>query len=141
MKWLIVILFAIALSSCKKDDPEPATKSNFLTNGTWMVSAVTSDDDGDGIYETNDYADFLDCFKDNIHTFHSNGTFEMNEGPSKCDPGDPQTESSTWQLTNNDSNLNLANDVYTVQQLTNTTLQVKLSYGDNRSSIVTFTKR
>src|SRR5688500_11170001 len=114
MKRLIVILFAITLASCKKDDAEPSTKTKFLTPGTWMVSSVACDEDGDGTYDTYDYADCLDCFKDNIYTFHSSGTRKMNEGASKCDPGDPQTESSTWQLTNNDSDLNLANDVYSV---------------------------
>lgn len=141
MKKLIVLLLATALGSCNKDDAEPATHANFLTTGTWLLSAVTSDDDGDGVYETNDYADFMDCYTDNFYTFHPNGTWEMNEGPSKCDPGDPQTESSTWALTNNDSSINLASDIYTVQQLTNTTLQIKLSLSDNRSSLVTFTKR
>lgn len=141
-KLFVFLLLVIASGACKKDDEAaPVTKTNFLTTGTWVLSAVTSDEDGDGTYETNDFVDFLDCYKDNFYTFHPNGSWEMNEGPSKCDPGDPQTESSTWQLTDNDSNIQLAYDTYSVQQLTNSTLQIKLSLNDNRSSLVTFTKR
>ena len=57
-KLFVFLLLVIASGACKKDDEAaPATKTNFLTTGTWVLSAVTSDDDGDGTYETNDFAD------------------------------------------------------------------------------------
>ena len=143
MKKIISLAFIImtALFSCKKEDTKPVTKTDYLTSGTWAVTDVVSDDDGDGTYETHDFPDFVACYTDNIYTFHSDGKWEMNEGASKCDPGDPQSDTALWQLINNEKDIILGVDTYSIVELSNTKLQVKLMYEDNRSSQVTFTKR
>ena len=143
MKKIISLAFItmIALSACKKEDTKPVTKSNFLTSGTWIVTDVVSDDDGDGTYETHDFPDFDPCYADNIYTFHSDGKWEMNEGASKCDPGDPQSDIALWQLINNEKDIILGTDTYSIVELSSTILKVKLTYADNSSSQVTFTKR
>ena len=135
------LIILVAFASCKKEDNKPKTKSDFLTSGTWSVTAVTSDDDGDGTYETNDFADFVACYKDNFYSFHADGIWELNEGPTKCEDIDPQTDTDHWQLTNNETNIILATDTYIIQELTNMSLVIKLVLDDNRSSLVTFTKR
>ena len=143
MKKIISLAFIImiAIFSCKKEDTKPVTKSDFLTSGTWAVTDVVSDDDGDGTYETHDFPDFEACYRDNIYTFHSDGKWEMNEGASKCDPGDPQSDTALWQLINNEKDIILGVDTYSIVELSETTLRVKLMYDDIRSSQVTFTKR
>lgn len=133
----LLILFVTA---CSKKDKAPS-KSDLLTSGNWKLSAADSDDDANGTYEVDVFATFLDCFKDNIFTFRSTGQLELDEGPTKCDPLDPQTESVSWQLTNNDANLVVDGDTYDILELSNSTLSIKENLGGGRSSRVTFTKR
>jgi hypothetical protein len=133
-----IILFA--LYSCKKDDKKPVTKSDFLTSGLWIVTAAVTDDDGDGTYETDEYADFAPCYKDNVWTFKTNGSVVMDESATKCDPSDSQVITSQWQLVNNETGLILASDSYSVLQLDANQVVLKLDYGANRSSKITFSK-
>ena len=135
---LSVVLFA--LFSCKKDDNKPATKSDYLTSGSWIVTAAVTDDDGDGTYETDEYADFAPCYKDNVWTFNTNGSVVMDEGATKCAPSDSQVITSQWQLVNNETGLIMASDTYSVVQLDANLIVLKLDYGANRSSKVTFSK-
>ena len=135
-----VFIIVFLLFACNKTDNN-VSKTALLTSGSWKLTAVVSDNDADGTYETDDYAGFPDCYKDNFYIFHTNGVLEMNEGPFMCDPTDPQTETTNWQLINNDANLMIWNDTWEVLELTNTTLKWKEAYPGGRSSLVTFTKR
>ena len=139
-KVLIFSALLIALNSCKKDDAKPASKADLLTSGTWRLTAAVTDMDGDGTFETDEYAAFGTCFTDNIWTFNSNGSVAVDEGATKCDPSDPQVQTDTWQMTNNETNLSFAGDTYLIEQLDANTLILKLSYGASSSSKVTLTK-
>lgn len=134
------LLMIILVTACSKKD-KTASKSELLTSGTWKLSAAEEDNDGNGTYEIDNYAFFSDCFKDNYFTFQTNGILEMNEGPTKCDPADPQTETGNWQLTQNETHIKVDADEWILEELTNTTLRWKEVYGGGRSSRVTFTKR
>ena len=136
----LTALTVLFITACSKKDTT-ISKTQLLTSGTWKLTAVVSDNDADGTYETDDYTGFPDCYKDNFYSFHTNGVLEMNEGPLKCDPTDPQTETTNWQLINNDVNLVIWNDTWEVLELTNTTLKWKEAYPGGRSGLVTFTKR
>ena len=132
-------LFSIG---CNKDDDDTAaSKKDLLIAGSWKLTAVVSDDDGDGTYETNDFIQFSDCYTDNYYTFKTNGELEMNEGATKCDPADPQTDTANWQLTNNETTLVIEGDNYAIEELNTSTLKLKQTFSDNRSSLVTFSKR
>ena len=137
----IATLFLILLlAACNKKDTAPS-KTELLTSGTWKLTAVVADEDGNGTYETDRFATFLTCFTDNYYTFSSNGILELNEGPTKCNPADPQTETSTWQFTQNETYLKIDNDDYLLEELTASTLKWKEEYAGGRSALVTFTKR
>jgi hypothetical protein len=142
MKSLLIctIIFTLLIISCSKKDSN-LSKKDLLTSGTWKLTAVVADDDANGSYETDRYANFLDCYKDNYYTFRSNGELELNEGPAKCDPIDPQTETATWQLTQNETHLVFGFDEYKLEELTASILKWKEDYSGGRSSLVTFTKR
>ncbi|HEX5652930.1 MAG TPA: lipocalin family protein [Chitinophagaceae bacterium] len=119
---LIVCLFA----SCKKDNKEDSPpRSALLTTGTWKITAFLTDDDGNGSFEYDLYAVLPACWKDNYFTFKVGGVLEMNEGATKCDPLDSQTENSTWALLENDSKLSLDGDPFVIETLTNTTLRIR----------------
>jgi hypothetical protein len=136
-----IFLFLLFAACSKKDKVAVASKTELLTSGSWKPSAVVLDDDGNGSYETDVYAGFSDCFKDNYWTFKTNGALELNEGPTKCDPIDPQIEAGTWRLTQNETHLAINSDEWILQELTASTLKWKEEYSGGRSSLVTFTKR
>ncbi len=133
-------LLTLFFAACSKKD-KTQSKSELLTSGTWKLTAAEEDADGNGTYESDNYAFFADCFKDNYYTFQTSGILEMNEGPTKCAPADPQTETGAWQLTQNETHLKIDGDEWILQELTTTTLRWKEEYGGGRSSRVTFTKR
>ena len=139
-KILVFSIILIALYSCKKDDNKPATKSDYLTSGSWIVTAAATDDDGDGTYETDEYADFEPCYKDNVWTFNTNGSVVMDEATTKCDPSDSQVITSQWHLADNETSLILGSDSYSIVQLDANQIVLKLDYGANRSSKITFSK-
>ncbi len=147
MKLLSSLTFLLAIIiftnvRCKKDDDEKMlSKTELLTSGTWKLTAVVSDNDANGSYETDEFAGFSDCYKDNYYTFQSNGILELNEGPTKCSPADSQTETATWQLTQNETYLKINTDEWKLEELTTSILKWKENYSDGRSSLVTFTKR
>lgn len=139
-KVLVFSALLIALNACKKDDAKPASKTDLLTSGTWKMTAASTDQDGDGTFETDEYAGLGTCFTDNIWTFNSNGSVAVDEGATKCDPSDSQVTTGQWQLINNQSTLVLEGDTYTVQQLDASTLILTQSFGTSSSSKVIFTK-
>lgn len=133
-------IFSLLIFSCSKKDSN-LSKKDLLTSGSWKLTAVVSDDDANGSYETDEFARFLDCYKDNYYTFQSNGALELNEGPTKCSPADSQTETATWQLTQNETHLKINTDEWKLEELTASILKWKEEYSGGRSSLVTFTKR
>jgi hypothetical protein len=136
-----IFLFLLLAACSKKDKVAVTSKTDLLTSGTWKLTALVSDDDGNGSYETDVYAGFSGCFTDNYWTFKANGQLELNEGPTKCDPIDPQIQAATWQLTQNETHLAINSDEWILQELTASTLKWKEEYSGGRSSLVTFTKR
>ena len=139
----IAVFATTILIGCKKDNNSNAvakTKTQLLTDGTWSLTALVSDRDANGTYETNDYAAYSACYKDNFHTFRSNGDLEVNEGPTKCNPADPQTVIKHWQLTNNENTLVVDGDNDLIE-LNSTTLKIKLNVAGGMSFLSTFTKR
>lgn len=137
---IAAIFFILLIAACNKKDTA-ASKTELLTSGSWKLTAVMADNDANGTYEADEYAGFSDCFKDNYYTFRANNELELNEGATKCDPADPQTETATWQLTQNETHLAFGPDEYKLEELTISTLKWKEDYSGGRSSLVTFTKR
>jgi len=144
MKKLILsttLLFVILFSACKKDEPENATRTELLTNGSWVITAFMSDEDANGTYEINDYALIPNCIKDNYYTFKTNFELETNEGATKCSSTDPQIFVLLWNFSNSETVLVIDTDAQNILELTATTLKLKQDNGLNTSSIITFTKR
>ena len=137
---ITTLFFILLFVACNKKDTA-ASKTELLTSGTWKLTAVVADEDGNGTYETDRFATFSDCFKDNFYTFFAGGSAELNEGLTKCNPTDPQTETGTWQLTQNETHLKIDGDEWKLEELTTSTLKWKEEYAGGRSALVTFTKR
>lgn len=137
---ITALFFILLLAACNKKDTA-ASKTELLTSGTWKLTAVVADEDGNGTYETDRFATFLPCFTDLIFSFGASSVLTLDEGPTKCNPADPQTETATWQLTQNETYLKINGDEWKLEELTTSTLKWKEEYSGGRSAMVTFTKR
>lgn len=105
------ILATISMTSCEKDKDKP-DNTEVLTGGAWRVTALTSDPAFDwfGTPVTNIYAQLPACLKDDNTVFKTNGTVNFDEGPSKCEPSDPQTTSGTWAFSTDEKVLSVTTD-------------------------------
>ena len=140
MRLLYTYCGKIINDNCSKKDNN-VSKTTLLTTGSWNITSSLNDDDGDGIYETDNLAMSPACFKDNYFTFFTNGQFEINEGPTKCDPMDPQTETVSWQFASNETKLVIDGDTFDLVDLSNSTLIIKEDLSGGRSTKATFSKR
>lgn len=128
---LLALAFTLLQSSsCKKDeDPVPQkTKTELITAANWKFLKIEfrttptgAWSDGSGLVQA--------CEKDNINVYRVNGTYEINEGATKCDVGDPQIiETGTWVFQNNETEIkqtatgSVSPYVYGVEQVTETSL-------------------
>lgn len=118
--------------SCNNKDstpnPTPKTKTELLTQSSWKYkSATVGGADASSYLQT--------CQKDNILTFISNGNGNGDEGASKCNAGDPQTYSFTWNFASSETILhtsspfftNGTND-FTINSLTETEMILQMPY-------------
>jgi len=87
-----------------------ATKTYYITRNTWKFQSATASGFGD-------VSSFLQaCQKDNILTFAGTagtGTGTLDEGPTKCNAGDPQTSPFTWNFQSNESQLFVSATLFT----------------------------
>jgi hypothetical protein len=131
----------VTVSSCKKDDDDPATKTQTLSGKKFFIKSMPVDPPVDVLGNLVD--DFItwmpDCSKDDFIIFNENGTFVNDEGATKCEPTDPQTENGTWVFLNNEKQIRLTVDgdaaqTMDIDELTNSKLKFSYSetnnYGD-----------
>jgi hypothetical protein len=107
MKYYVFALVSIGfiVFSCNKDDDDKkddaSTKVQLMTSATWKYdTAAIGDNNGKPVSPLPPGA-IENCEKDNIITFKSDSTGTLNEGTTKCDPGDPQTTSFKWWFKDN----------------------------------------
>jgi len=136
----LILSFAgfVIFISCKKDkeDNAPKTKTEFITTGTWKLTAYTStpayDWYGNGVFATNILAALNPCEADGFDTYKINGILEINEGALKCSPMDPQTFTATWEFTDNENKILYDGfDKYELTELTATTMRLRSTFVEN----------
>ncbi len=105
---LLALLAASSLSACKKDkeDAKPKTKSEIIVDKKWRINAATASFTANGRPTTQDLLPFIDdCEKDNFTTYKGDKSFVDDNGPTKCDPTDSQTQNGTWDLSSDQSKI------------------------------------
>jgi hypothetical protein len=122
---LVVVIFSAFLwSACgdesNNSDPEPQNQKSakdYLMDGDWLVVAATLDPPyvvelfGTKITMYDLYDDLEPCEKDDLWRFKADGRLEYDEGPTKCDPNDPQTsDGGTWTLSADGKILTIMDD-------------------------------
>lgn len=104
-----ILALGLATFSCSKKSDDPTlTPAQILTSHAWKLSSTT-------IMGVNSPLD--ECEKDNFVTFSNTGVATMDEGVTKCDSEDPQTDVTTYSLSSDAKTLTLDGDVFTVVTL------------------------
>jgi hypothetical protein len=112
-RWLFLLpFFLLANYSCQKSsggDSTKKTKTELLTASTWKFDHAGLDLDNNGTIDSPLPGGVLQpCDTDGSLTFKSNGTGTGDEGPTKCNPANPQTASFTWALNSNETVINFS---------------------------------
>lgn len=124
---LTCMAFVFVISGCSKggdDTPAPKTKTELITKANWKFS--------DAKVSGVSVASFIQsCQKDNILTFLAAGTGTADEGATKCNMSDPQTNPFTWSFQTNETVLFVStpffsggSSTFTIVSLTETELVV-----------------
>lgn len=124
---LLLVLFTA--NSCKKKNDQKS-KTQLVTERDWRMTKFEEQENN------NPPINYLDgapaCNLDDRHVFKTNNTYEINEGPSKCVPTDPQlVDNGTWSFGDNETKFLYDGIPFTIDKLDNSTLE--LSYIDNSS--------
>jgi len=101
MKHLIIALVSLTclITACSKDEK---TTIEILNAHTWKLSAATVSpgitNPANGSLITDLLAIVGSCLADNTYSFTLDGKYVEDEGPTKCDPTDPQLSTNTLNL-------------------------------------------
>lgn len=139
MKKLIYCLaFCIVITACSNGDngyssnntPEPtipATKTELITAKPWKYVAWTvnppvKDDDGNLVSDVHNNKPA--CDQDDLLIFNANGNVVFDQGPTKCDDSTPQSSTNGWAFKANETKMDMANRLYTIETLTDSELKI-----------------
>ena len=131
----LFLAVTLAFVACKKDD-EP-TKTELLSGGKWTLTALTVNPAfvSNGISITDVFATYPACLKDDFQTFATDGTYTYDEGATKCDPDDVQTETGTWKFNAGETEISLTLPTYTdaweIKNLTATSMTSIYKFTDS----------
>lgn len=98
---LFIATTAITITACDSDsdddgnNPAPALTAEQKLTGTFLIidQTITYNDT---IIER--FSDLDSCDRDDLLIFNANKTGAFDEGATKCDTMDPQSDSFTWSL-------------------------------------------
>jgi hypothetical protein len=93
----------VSVVSCSKGNgaqTTPKSKTTLLSQSSWKLIKAAEKNASATLW--NDVATVItSCRRDDIYIFRTDGTWELNKGPTKCDPSDPQIFlSGTWLFAN-----------------------------------------
>ncbi len=139
-------LFFVACKKDKKDETKEKSKKELLKAGKWQAieDIVYGTQNGQEFHENN-FDDAEPCEIDDFVTFDDTH-MHMDQGPEKCDPSEPQVETRSYWLIDDEKRIVVdygsGNDTVDVVELTESTLKVHShwqSEGQDLHNEVTFT--
>tara|TARA_R110000850_G_scaffold91940_7_gene195526 strand:+ start:190 stop:672 length:483 start_codon:yes stop_codon:yes gene_type:complete len=108
------LLVGLTVTSCKEEDKTdpPPTRTEMLTGNNWTRTRIeiepAIDIDNNGTQENNLTPYFAACDLDDFMNLKTDKTYIVEEGPSKCDPNDPQIiETGVWTLNSDNTRIAL----------------------------------
>jgi hypothetical protein len=131
---LTLICIAIALfTGCKKSTAN-LSKKELLARMSWRITGW--EEAGQNVYSYVPY-----CQLDDRVQYNSDGTGVIDNGSSKCSSDEGQTQSFTWSLDNNDTELHVSktsgSESYKVLSLNEDNLKIQLN-SSSMSEIFTY---
>ena len=119
---LLALGLGITVVSCKKENPTPTpapTKTELLTGKNWILTSYVMDN-------VEYYDQIASCQQDNLNIFNANNTVTIDEGPTKCDPLDPQTsDGGACSFNPTETLITLDGSEYELEVLNSTKLKIK----------------
>ena len=116
-----LLLSALLFTNCSKKsdpDPAPATKTDHLTSSAWKYDNAGIDLNKDGTIDQplSSIAPGVlqTCQTDNLLTFKKDNSGSVDEGATKCNPADNATTTFNWSFADNETNLNISNNVFAI---------------------------
>ena len=104
--------------------PAPSkTNTQIISSSPWTLTQVRGSGDN-GATWTDVTAFFDPCELDNTWSFGTDGKITIDEGSTKCNPQDPQTETVPWSFANNETKINIDGDLLDISLLDESTLRV-----------------
>ena len=133
--FLLLLCGAAALGGCSEDnDNQPApARADLLTAKSWRVTAVTTTTTANGnVSVQDDFLTYSPCDRDNFLKFKADKTALQDAGATKCHPLEAQTDTLTWALTQDQTQLLLGSrtspaEALTIVELSATTLHLRTS--------------
>lgn len=112
---ILLLGLTVVFSACKKnedDDNDTPSKTNkeYLTAGFWKTTGMTIDPGVNvfGTVITDIFEQWEDCEKDDLIKFNSDGSITDDEGATKCDTNDPQTQNDgTWVMSSDNKSVTI----------------------------------
>ncbi len=95
-----------------------------------------------GVPDLNMFGFVENCNKDNFIKFNTNFSFVTDEGATKCDPTDPQTETDIWSFGPSESTIIMDGDSQKIENLDATQLKLsstEVDPDDGKTYTFTFT--
>lgn len=118
MKQLLFTILSVVIftASCQKEPIylDAGGDISISLEGTkWKVTSAIVGEEVDGQKSEEDILAIAEpCSKDNIILFNKGGVFIMDEGPTKCEPTDPQQEIGQWALSTDHKKLTLLSEAF-----------------------------
>jgi hypothetical protein len=112
-----------AIVSCKKGSSGVIASGNteFLIQQSWKISTYEQKINSSSYVDQ--FPSIAACSRDDEYKFDVNGTYQLTEGATKCNPSDPDLLfTGFWQFLQNEAILKMDNIQYTVNRLDNTTM-------------------
>lgn len=113
LSFVIIIVF---LNACKKDNGEITT--SFLTSKTWKRALAdkntSTNPPGRILYDPR-----LDCQKDDIYQFSSDGTLRIDKGANKCNQNELNNETLAYTYKKDNKELLIDGKKYTLAEESN----------------------
>jgi hypothetical protein len=134
---LFIVAASLLITACKKDKDKKSS-TELLTASSWVMVKF-EEKEGSGPWQ-NTFPFFDDCSKDDKWVFKTNNSIDYTEGTVACSGNSPNEvlESTTWAFEQNESKLRIEGDVFTIEQLDESTLII--SYSESIMGVTYYTK-
>jgi hypothetical protein len=129
MKNLFLVLFtSLFIFACKDKNPGPEeTKSplEYLTGGSSTKWTVTAGTVKLGDQEIQLLSNQPPCVTDNILVLKNDFTYELLEGPTKCQPNSPDVIiKSNWKLNENPLSISIDKFIFLDREINNAVFKI-----------------